>query len=175
MNLTPLPQTTELASTLLQAGLTIAVAESLTGGAVAAELASVPGISGALVGGVVAYATPLKHTLLGVDEELLDRRGAVDGETAVAMAAAARVAMTIDERVPDIGVATTGVAGPSAQEGKPVGTVFVGIDSLFGSHVVQLDFSSLVVPGDDVTSRNRIRQATVEAAIFNVSEFLARQ
>lgn len=171
----PLPQTQELAATLLQAGLTIAVAESLTGGAVVAELASIPGISASLAGGIVAYQTPLKAQLLGVDADLLATHGAVSGETALAMAAGARTVMTVGETVPDIGVATTGVAGPSAQEGKPVGLVFVGIDSLFGSHVVELDFSSLVVAGDDAGSRNRIRQAAVEAAVFNVSEHLSQQ
>lgn len=172
---TPMPQTLELASTLLEAGLTIAVAESLTGGLLTAELARVPGISASLAGGIVAYQTPLKRTLLGVDARLLAVEGAVSAGTAVAMAAGARRAMTIDGTVPDLGVATTGVAGPASQEGKPAGTVFVGIDSIFGAHVAQLDFSSLVDASDPVESRDRIRNATVEAAIFNVTELLARR
>ena len=169
----PLPQTTDLARTLLEAGLTIAVAESLTGGLLTAELTKVPGISASLQGGVVAYQTALKHRLLGVDDELLAREGAVSPETAIAMARGVRRALALDEREPDIGVSTTGVAGPSAQEGKPVGLVFVGVSSIFGEHVARLDFANLVDPADASASRDRVRAAAVEAAVFNVAEHLA--
>lgn len=171
----PLPQTTELATLLLEAELTIAFAESLTGGLLTAELAKIPGISASLQGGVVAYQTELKHRMLGVDDDLLAREGAVSPETALAMAKAVRrAARTGDEDV-DIGVSTTGVAGPAAQEGKPAGLVFVGIDSIFGEGVVKLDFSNLVDAADPLTSREHIRTATVEAAVFNVTEHLAKQ
>ncbi|MER7728291.1 nicotinamide-nucleotide amidohydrolase family protein [Streptomyces sp. NPDC096323] len=107
---------------LVGRGETLAVAESLTGGLVAAELTSVPGASQAFRGSVTAYATPLKSEVLGVDAALLAARGAVDGEVARQMAAGVRRALGADW-----GVATTGVAGPEPQDGQPVGTVFVAV------------------------------------------------
>ncbi|MEU9092244.1 CinA family protein [Streptomyces sp. NPDC087901] len=107
---------------LVERGESLAVAESLTGGLVAAELTSVPGASQAFRGSVTAYATPLKSEVLGVDAELLAARGAVDAEVARQMAAGVRRALGADW-----GVATTGVAGPEPQDGQPVGTVFVAV------------------------------------------------
>ncbi|MGW4234168.1 CinA family protein [Streptomyces sp. NPDC004980] len=103
-------------------GETLAVAESLTGGLVAAELTSVPGASQSFRGSVTAYATPLKRDLLGVEGSLLDERGAVDPDVALAMAAGVRRNLGADW-----GVSTTGVAGPDAQDGKAVGTVYVAV------------------------------------------------
>ncbi|MGX1133596.1 nicotinamide-nucleotide amidase [Streptomyces glaucescens] len=108
-------------------GETVAVAESLTGGLVAAELTTVPGASKAFRGSVTAYATELKHRLLGVDATLLAQRGAVDPQVAAQMAAGVRKALGADW-----GIATTGVAGPDPQDGQPVGTVFVALDGPFG-------------------------------------------
>lgn len=108
-------------------GLTIAVAESLTGGLVTAELVAVPGASAVLVGGVVAYDTALKHSVIGVDADLLAEHGAVDADVASQMADRVRRALAVDGRAADIGLATTGVAGPEPQDGKPVGLVYVGI------------------------------------------------
>ncbi|MFE2266025.1 CinA family protein [Streptomyces griseosporeus] len=108
-------------------GETVAVAESLTGGLVAAEITSVPGASQAFRGSVTAYATALKHELLGVDADLLATRGAVDAQVAAQMAAGVRKALGADW-----GIATTGVAGPEPQDGQPVGTVFVAVDGPFG-------------------------------------------
>ncbi|MEU9331959.1 CinA family protein [Streptomyces sp. NPDC048290] len=104
-------------------GETVAVAESLTGGLVAAELTAVPGASKAFRGSVTAYATELKQRLLGVDADLLETRGAVDAQVAGQMAAGARRVLGADW-----GLATTGVAGPDPQDGHPVGTVFVAVD-----------------------------------------------
>ncbi|MEV7739602.1 CinA family protein [Streptomyces sp. NPDC088921] len=104
-------------------GQTLAVAESLTGGLVAAEITAAPGASQAFRGSVTAYATELKHELLGVDSTLLSQRGAVDPQVASQMAAGVRKALGADW-----GIATTGVAGPEPQDGKPVGTVFVAVD-----------------------------------------------
>ncbi|MCS0637677.1 CinA family protein [Streptomyces sp. LP05-1] len=101
---------------------TVAVAESLTGGLVAAAFTSVPGASRSFRGSVTAYATALKHELLGVDAELLAERGAVDPAVAAQMAAGVRARLGADW-----GLATTGVAGPEAQDGRPVGTVFVAV------------------------------------------------
>ncbi|MFF6999615.1 CinA family protein [Streptomyces sp. NPDC008313] len=103
-------------------GETLAVAESLTGGLVAAELTAVPGASKALRGSVTAYATELKHRVLGVDATLLAEHGAVDPQVAAQMAAGVRKALGADW-----GIATTGVAGPDPQDGQPVGTVFVAV------------------------------------------------
>jgi nicotinamide-nucleotide amidase len=107
--------------------LTIAVAESLTGGLLVAELVSVPGASAVVRGGVVAYATPLKQSLLGVDAALLAERGAVDPEVARQMAAGVRERLAIDGTAAAIGLATTGVAGPDQQDGHPVGEVWLGL------------------------------------------------
>ncbi len=107
---------------LTERGETLAVAESLTGGLVAAELTSVPGASKSFRGSVTAYATALKSELLAVDGTLLAERGAVDPEVAQQMAAGVRAALGADW-----GLATTGVAGPETQDGQPVGTVFVAV------------------------------------------------
>ncbi|WP_328583697.1 CinA family protein [Streptomyces sp. NBC_00370] len=103
-------------------GGTLAVAESLTGGLVAAELTSVPGASRTFRGSVTAYATDLKRDVLGVDATLLDERGAVDPEVALQMAAGVRGHLRADW-----GAATTGVAGPDPQDRQPVGTVYVAV------------------------------------------------
>ncbi|MER7641411.1 CinA family protein [Streptomyces sp. YS-B37] len=118
---------TEVVRLLTVSGATLAVAESLTGGLVAAEITSVPGASKAFRGSVTAYATELKHQLLGVDATLLSERGAVDAQVAAQMAAGVRKALGADW-----GIATTGVAGPDPQDGQPVGTVFVAVDGPFG-------------------------------------------
>ncbi|WP_432088230.1 CinA family protein [Streptomyces sp. bgisy095] len=107
---------------LAERGQTLAVAESLTGGLVAAELTGVPGASASFRGSVTAYATALKHELLGVDAVLLAERGAVDPEVASQMAAGVRARLGADW-----GIATTGVAGPEPQDGQPVGTVYVAV------------------------------------------------
>ncbi|WP_432114189.1 CinA family protein [Streptomyces sp. S1] len=107
---------------LAERGQTLAVAESLTGGLVAAELTGVPGASASFRGSVTAYATALKHELLGVDGALLAERGAVDPEVASQMAAGVRARLGADW-----GIATTGVAGPDPQDGQPVGTVYVAV------------------------------------------------
>ncbi|MFF0789070.1 CinA family protein [Streptomyces spiralis] len=113
----------EVVRLLTVRGETIAVAESLTGGLVAAEITSVPGASKVFRGSVTAYATELKHELLGVDATLLAQRGAVDPQVAAQMAAGVRKALGADW-----GIATTGVAGPDPQDGQSVGTVFVAVD-----------------------------------------------
>jgi len=117
----------EALDALAARGWTLGVAESLTGGAVAAELVTVPGASAVLQGAIVAYATPIKHTLLGVDETLLHEHGPVHAEVAVQMAAGVRDALRVDDRRPDVGIATTGIAGPESPDGQPVGTVHIAV------------------------------------------------
>jgi nicotinamide-nucleotide amidase len=107
---------------LVSRGETVAVAESLTGGLLAATLVEVPGVSAVFRGGLVVYATDLKASLAGVDERLLATRGAVDPDVAVALAEGARRVCRADW-----GVSTTGVAGPDPQDGKPVGLVYVAV------------------------------------------------
>ncbi|MEU6686141.1 CinA family protein [Streptomyces sp. NPDC046832] len=120
---------TDVVRLLTVKGETLAVAESLTGGLVAAEITSVPGASKVFRGSVTAYATDLKHDLLEVDAALLAARGAVDPQVAAQMAAGVRKALGTDW-----GIATTGVAGPDPQDGQPVGTVFVAVDGPAGTN-----------------------------------------
>ena len=120
----------EVHELLLARGETLAVAESLTGGALAAAVVAVPGVSATFRGGVVAYATELKSELLGVDAALLAARGPVDPDVAVAMAAGVR------ERLGATwGLATTGVAGPDPQDGHPPGVCFVAVAGPDGTRV----------------------------------------
>ncbi|MBW5486346.1 CinA family protein [Streptomyces bambusae] len=107
---------------LAESDQTVAVAESLTGGLVAAELTAVPGASRSFRGSVTAYATELKQSLLGVDGALLAAHGAVNAQVAAEMADGVRRALGASW-----GIATTGVAGPDPQDGQPVGTVFVAV------------------------------------------------
>jgi nicotinamide-nucleotide amidase len=141
---------------LIAHGYTIAVAESLTGGQLVASLVDVAGASAAVVGGVVAYATPVKYSALGVSAELLAEKGAVDPEVARQMATGVRVACAVDGRPADVGIATTGVAGPEEQDGKPVGTVFVGIAIEDRVDAVELSLSG---------TRRDIQSATVREAL----------
>ena len=163
----------DVGGVLIQRGLSIAVAESLTGGLLAASLCSVPGISAVFRGGIVAYQTPLKHALLGVDAELLAARGAVDQDVAQQMAEGVRQRMATSGPA-DIGLSTTGVAGPDPQDGHAVGTVFVGIATAQGSHALRLNLGEAIVSGDPVATRQHIRDATVAAALQVLAEHLAR-
>ncbi len=151
----PDDETGTLARALLTAaatrGWTAAVAESLTGGAVCSALVDVPGASAVLRGAVVAYATDLKGTLLGVDGDLLAARGAVDAEVAREMAAGVRTRLAAD-----VGLATTGVAGPDDQDGHPPGTVHVAVATDRGARV-----RSLHLDGD----RAQVRRETVRAVL----------
>lgn len=131
--------------------LTLATAESLTAGQVAAAIADVPGASAALRGGVVAYHNEVKAGVLGVDARLLESAGSVDAEVARQMALGARRACGAD-----LAVSTTGVAGPAAHDGKAVGTVFIGWAGPDGSGARELRLD-----GD----RTRIRAASREAAL----------
>jgi nicotinamide-nucleotide amidase len=138
-------------SRLIDRGETVAVAESLTAGLLAATIVEIPGVSAVFRGGLVVYATDLKTTLAGVPVELLTERGPVDPDVAIALAEGAR------ERCDaDWGLATTGVAGPESQGGKPVGTVFVAVAGPAGSTVRKLALDG---------GRAAIRTATVTAAL----------
>jgi len=131
--------------------LTVATAESLTAGMVAAELATVPGASATLQGGVVSYQSQVKAEVLGVDADLLVREGAVTEAVARQMAEGARRVLQAD-----IAVSTTGVAGPEPHGGREVGTVWVGVAGPRGTRAIEFRFD-----GD----RSRIRQQACEVAI----------
>jgi PncC family amidohydrolase len=121
---------------LLRRGMTLATAESLTGGALADLVSASPGASETYLGGVVAYASEVKVRVLGVRRETVARHGVVSEGCAVEMADGVRTVVGSDW-----GVSTTGVAGPTSQEGKPVGTVFVAVSGPEGvrSRRLQLD------------------------------------
>ena len=146
------PGAEALVRLLKDRGETVAVAESLTGGLVAAELTAVPGASKVFRGSVTAYATDVKARILGVDGELLARRGAVDPDVALQMARGVRGVLDADW-----GIATTGVAGPQPQDGQPVGTVYVAVAGLsYQEKVVELGLN-----GD----RAEIRMVTVRSVL----------
>lgn len=136
---------------LVQRGESVATAESLTGGLVAAELTRVDGSSAAFRGGFVVYHSDLKTDLVGVDPVLLQRGGAVQAEVARQLADGAR-----QRAGATWGVGTTGVAGPEPCDGRPVGTVFVAVTGPGTSRV-----ENLRIAGD----RGRIRAATVQAVV----------
>lgn len=147
------PGAARLVEELTSRGLTIAVAESLTGGLLSAALTAVPGASTCVRGGVVAYATDLKTQLLRVPGGLLDDRGPVDPDVAIAMARGAA-----DLCGASVGIATTGVAGPDPQGAAPVGLVYIATYLAKGDdgQVEQFSFSG---------SREQIRNNVVERAV----------
>ena len=146
--------TYEVAASLLERltarGLTIATAESLTGGLVCAALTDVPGASAVVRGGVVSYATDVKASVLSVPADLLAAQGAVHPAVARAMAEG-----VVELLGADIGVATTGVAGPDGQDGVPPGVVYIAL-----AGVVQAAGHYTFTGG-----RNAVRAASVEAAL----------
>ncbi|MEV7417648.1 nicotinamide-nucleotide amidohydrolase family protein [Streptomyces sp. NPDC089919] len=145
-------------SLLAERDQTVAVAESLTGGLVAAELTAVPGASRAFRGSVTAYATELKAEVLGVDAELLASRGAVDAQVAAEMAAGVRRVLGAAW-----GIATTGVAGPDPQDGQPVGTVYVAVAGPAGGKTAALRLNG---------SRTEIRRESVRRVLELLSSEL---
>lgn len=161
------PTAAEVVRLLTVRGETLAVAESLTGGLVAAEITAVPGASKAFRGSVTAYATELKHGLLGVDVTLLAERGAVDAQVAAQMAAGVRKALGADW-----GIATTGVAGPEPQDGQPVGTVYVAVDGPFAAPSGTLR-DGKVVPLRLNGDRAEIRMESVRSVLALLLQELA--
>jgi nicotinamide-nucleotide amidase len=137
---------------LRRQGLTLATAESCTGGLVAARLTDVPGSSDVFVGSVVAYSNEMKIAELDVSPDLLATYGAVSPETAAAMAHGARSRLGVD-----VAVSVTGIAGPGgATDGKPVGLVYVHAVGPAGEDWAQFD-----LPGDRTTIRGRATTAAL--------------
>ncbi len=114
--------TAQLHAELSERKAMIATAESLTGGALGDLLSAAPGASEGYLGGVVTYATEMKQQLLGVGDDIVQGDGVVSAACAEQMARGVRALFHAD-----LGVSTTGVAGPASQEGKPVGLVYVGV------------------------------------------------
>ena len=150
----------EVITSLIDAGQTVATCESLTAGLLAATLADVPGASAALRGGLVTYATDLKHTLARVPQEVLVAHGPVARETAIAMARGVR-----DVCGADWGVSLTGVAGPDPQDGHPVGEVWVGVAGPEDTGVAELAGTVLGSADLLVGDRAAIRRQAVTAAL----------
>ncbi|MCW2527836.1 MAG: cinA [Pseudonocardiales bacterium] len=143
---------------LVELGQTVAVAESLTGGLISALLTEAPGTSVTFRGGLVVYATDLKHTLAGVNAQDLETNGPVHNVIAQQLASGSR------ERLgADFGIGVTGVAGPGEQGGHPVGEVFIAIASQTTAAVKRYEFQG---------TRSDIRIATVAAALADLVRVL---
>jgi nicotinamide-nucleotide amidase len=155
--------TARLIESLTAEGRTVATAESLTAGALTAELTRPAGASAVVLGGVVVYATELKHVLAGVDAALLAEHGPVHPEVARQLARGVRERLAVAGRPADIGVATTGVAGPDPQGGRDPGTVFVGVSIGARDEAIELSLS-----GD----RAFIRAETVRLAVRALADRL---
>ena len=142
----------ELVERFSAQGRTFGTAESLTGGMIAARVASVSGASAVLMGGVVAYDPRVKHGVLGVEQQVIDTVGVVSRECAYQMAQGARRVLGVD-----VAVSATGIAGPTGGTPQtPVGTVFIGCACANGVTVDECHFT-----GD----RQSIREQSVEHAI----------
>ena len=138
-------------------GKTLATAESCTGGGIGAALTAVPGASKVFVGGVISYTNDIKHRVLGVDQAVLDKYGAVSAPVAGAMASGVRNLMKCD-----VAISVTGLAGPGGDDfGNPVGTVCIGYADRHQTLAKQYRFY-----GD----RDDIRRQAVETALELILE-----
>jgi nicotinamide-nucleotide amidase len=140
-----------LQAELFRRSLMVATAESLTGGRLGDVLSAAPGASDTYLGGVISYATEVKQKVLGVSSETVAEKGVVSADCAEEMAVGVR-----DLTGADFAVSTTGVAGPTSQEGKPIGLVFVGVAGPDGVRSEQYQFDG---------GRAEIREKVVKAAI----------
>ena len=145
-----------LQAELLRRSAMLATAESLTGGRLGDVLSAAPGASDTYLGGVISYATEVKQTVLRVSAETVEKHGVVSAECAEEMATGVR-----ELTGADFAVSTTGVAGPTTQEGKPIGLAFIGVAGPDGVRSERFEFD-----GD----RAEIREQVVKAAIDQVLE-----
>jgi len=153
--------TQDLQDQLVRMESTVATAESLTGGQLAARLTAVPGSSESFVGGVVSYATGVKVDVLGVPRAVVDAYGVVSAECAVAMAEGVRDLMSAT-----YGVSTTGVAGPEPQEGHDPGTVWIAVAGPGGATSTRLHLDG---------GREDVQCATCDAAMEALEDVLRRE
>lgn len=153
----------QVAEALIKAGKRIAVAESTTGGYIGHLLNNVPGSSKYFIGGVVAYSNQPKIHVLKVPEHVLKEAGSVSAQTALAMAQGVRALMQAD-----IGVAETGIAGPShGSPEKPVGTVFMAISTKDGYELVERSVWN--------TDRIGFKEKTADAVFSLIEHYLSRK
>ena len=144
---------------LKERGLKIAVAESCTGGLISSRITDISGASDYFEAGITTYSNESKIRLLNVPEDIIDRYGAVSEETAKAMAEGVKKTVHAD-----IGVSVPGIAGPTGgTEGKPVGTVFIGLATKKATYVRKFFFDG---------NRLEIRRKTSDAAFMLVEEYL---
>jgi nicotinamide-nucleotide amidase len=158
-----------LAATLLDelrmARLTIATAESCTGGLIGTMLTDIPGSSDVYAGGWVTYTNAIKISQLGVPTELIETHGAVSGQTVCAMAAGA-----LERSGADIALSVSGIAGPGGgTPDKPVGTVWLGIASRRARVVPHIEAVMAKFPGDRASVRNRAAMCALQMARLHLS------
>ncbi len=166
----------DLVAALAARRLTVATAESLTGGLLAAVLTEIPGSSAVVRGGLVVYATELKHQLADVDADLLAALGPVDPQVAAALADGARRRCGAS-----IGIGLTGVAGPDPQDGVPVGTWFCAVsgplnhrqDRQGRPRPTEMMTESDRADTRDVARRGKIRAAAVRGALEMLANIAA--
>jgi PncC family amidohydrolase len=147
-----------LHAALVVRAATVASAESVTGGAVGALLSAAPGASDTYLGGVVSYATEVKRKLLDVSQSTVEEDGVISARCAEEMAVGVRALLEAD-----YGVSTTGVAGPTKQEGKPVGLVYLGVAGPDGVRTKELRLDG---------ERAEIRRQAVLEAVQAVLELV---
>ena len=139
-------------------GKTLSTAESCTGGGIGSALTAVPGSSAVYKGGVISYCNEIKHTILGVPDEMLDAYGAVSSPVAEAMAVGVRKLMKTD-----VAVSVTGLAGPGGDEyGNPVGTVYIGYADEKNEMALEYHFS-----GNREAVRNQAIEASLKLILMN--------
>lgn len=139
-------------------GKTLVTAESCTGGGIGAALTAVPGSSSVYKGGVISYTNWVKHTVLGVDQKILDTFGAVSAPVAEAMACGVRRVLQAD-----VAVSVTGLAGPGGDDfGNPVGTVFIGYSDSGTTVSRAFHFEG---------SRDQIRESAIQEALHLILEY----
>ena len=142
-------------------GLTVGIAESCTGGLVANRLTDIPGSSAYLLMGVVAYSNESKSRVLGVDRSLIDCHGAVSAEVAAAMADGVRRVADAD-----IGLSTTGIAGPGGgSDIKPVGLMYTAISTKSGTHTKKLQFAE-----NRLINKRRMSQSVLDILRLHLHE-----
>lgn len=150
-----------LGELLIERGLTLAVAESCTGGLISHRITNVSGSSTYFLGGVIAYANEVKEHLLGVSPQTLEKFGAVSFETVLEMARGVRDALSAD-----IGISTSGIAGPTGgTSDKPVGTVWIGISSAMSGAALVFHFE-----GNRLSIKEQAAQAALQALLNHLQK-----
>ena len=152
------PQAAAIIKIMKRKGLTLATAESITGGGLGEVLTSIAGASAGYLGGLITYSDVSKVNFLGILQRTLKKYTAVSEEVAIAMAQSVRAQFKSD-----YSISTTGVAGPGRAYDQKAGTVWIAIDSRLGTTSVQLALS-----GD----RAQIRHATIESALATFTRIL---